>query len=255
MKTLSNTVTSLAKAAATPKPLLAPLNTPTTHRKTAAKYTRVFLVDDHAVTRYGVAALLEPEPDLEVVGEASSVKEALVKVPAACPDVAVLDVRLPDGSGIELCRDLRAQLPQLRCLMLTSFADHEAMFDAIIAGANGFTLKEALASDVVAAIRTIGAGGSLLDPRTTTALLRRLRHQQEQIDPLHRLSDRERTVLELIGEGLTNRQMAERLHVGEKTVKNHVSRLLAKLDMQRRTQAAAFAARLHQEDDSRAGQF
>jgi two-component system, NarL family, response regulator DevR len=219
------------------------------------RHTRVFLVDDHEVTRYGVIALLEPEPDLEVVGEASSVREALDRVPAACPDVAVLDVRLPDGNGIELCRDLRAQLPGLRCLMLTSFADHEALFDAIIAGASGFTLKEALASDVVAAIRTIGAGGSLLDPQTTTALLKWLHRQQEQIDPVYRLNERERMVLELIGEGLTNREIGERLHVAESTVKGYVSPLLAKLDMQRRTQAAAFAARLRRDDDSGGGHF
>jgi two-component system response regulator DevR len=216
--------------------------------------TRVFLVDDHDVTRYGVAALLEPEPDLEVVGEASSVREALDRVPAARPDVAVLDVRLPDGNGIELCRDLRAQLPGLRCLMLTSFADHEALFDAIIAGASGFTLKEALASDVVASIRTIGAGGSLLDPQTTTELLRWLHRQQEQSDQVHRLSEQERIVLELIGEGLTNREIAERLDVRERAVKGHVSQLLAKLELQRRTQAAVFAARLRQ-DDSGGGQF
>lgn len=215
----------------------------------------MFLVDDHEVTRYGVVALLESEPDLEVVGEASSVREALARAPGTCPDVAVLDVRLPDGSGIELCRDLRAQLPGLRCLMLTSFADHEALFDAIMAGANGFTLKEALASEVVASIRTIGAGGSLLDPQTTTALLRWLHRQQEQVDPVHRLNERERMVLELIGEGLTNRQIAERLNARERTVKHHVSQLLAKLDMQRRTQAAAFAARLRQDDHSRGGQL
>jgi DNA-binding NarL/FixJ family response regulator len=176
-------------------------------------------------------------------------------VPAASADVAVLDVRLPDGSGIELCRDLRARLPRLRCLMLTSFADHEALFDAIMAGANGFTLKEALGSEVVGAIRTIGAGGSLLDPQTTTALLKWLHRQQEHSDQAHRLNERERTVLELIGEGLTNRQIAERLGAAERTVKGDVSHLLAKLDMQRRTQAAAFAARLRQDDDFRGGDF
>jgi two-component system, NarL family, response regulator DevR len=220
--------------------------------RTAAPAIRVFLVDDHEVTRYGTAALLKAETDLEVVGEASSVQEALARIPAVRPDIAVLDVRLPDGSGIELCRDLRSQLPGLRCLMLTSFADHEALFDAIMAGADGFTLKEVLGSELVASIRTVGSGGSLMDPKTTTTLLGRLRHQQEQIDPLHRLSERERTVLELIGEGLTNRQIAQRIHLAEKTVKNHVSQLLAKLDMQRRTQAAAFAARLRH-DDSRGG--
>ncbi|MGA8118078.1 MAG: response regulator transcription factor [Actinocatenispora sp.] len=206
-------------------------------------------MDDHEVTRYGVGALLRVEPQLELVGEASSVREALVRVPATRPDVAVLDVRLPDGSGIELCRELRSQLPELRCLILTSFADHEAMFDAIMAGANGFTLKEALGSEVVDSIRTIGSGGSLLDPQTTTTLLNRLRHQQDEKDPLRRLTERERVVLDLISEGFTNRQIAERLHLTEKTVKNCVSQLLAKLDMQRRTQAAVFATRLRQDVD------
>jgi two-component system, NarL family, response regulator DevR len=220
---------------------------------TAPPPIRVFLVDDHEVIRYGVVALLKAESDLEVVGEASSVREALARVPAVRPDVAVLDVRLPDGSGIELCRDLRSQLPGLRCLMLTSFADHEALFDAIMAGADGFTLKEVLGSELVVSIRTVGSGGSLMDPKTTTTLLGRLRRQQEQIDPLHRLSERERTVLELIGDGLTNRQIAQRIHLAEKTVKNHVSQLLSKLDMQRRTQAAAFAARLRHDGGSRGG--
>ncbi|SHG85290.1 response regulator [Streptoalloteichus hindustanus] len=205
---------------------------------------RTFLVDDHEIVRRGIADVLEPEPDVEVVGEAASVREALALLPAARPDVAVLDVRLPDGNGVELCRELRSRLPELRCVMLTSFADDEALFDAIMAGASGFVLKQVLGGDLVAAIRTVGAGQSLLDGRTTSALLSRLRRAQELADPLRELTDQERTVLELIGEGLTNRQIAERMFLAEKTVKNYVSHLLAKLGMQRRTQAAVLATEL-----------
>ncbi|WP_285470019.1 response regulator [Actinokineospora globicatena] len=204
---------------------------------------RVFLVDDHEIVRRGVADLLD-EPGIEVVGEAASVAEALVRVPAANPDVAVLDVRLPDGTGVELCRDLRSALPDLRCLMLTSFADDEALFDAIMAGASGFVLKQVLGTDLVAAVRTVADGGSLLDPRTTAALLDRIRRERTETDPLAHLTDQERTVFDLIGEGLTNREIGERMFLAEKTVKNYVSHLLAKLKMQRRTQAAVLAAEL-----------
>ncbi|PPK62541.1 response regulator transcription factor [Actinokineospora auranticolor] len=204
---------------------------------------RVFLVDDHEIVRRGVADLLD-EPDLEIVGEAASVAEALVRVPAVTPDVAVLDVRLPDGTGVELCRELRSALPDLRCLMLTSFADDEALFEAILAGASGFVLKQVLGTDLVAAVRTVGAGGSLLDPKTTSALLDRIRRERSQSDPLAELTDQERTVFDLIGEGLTNREIGERMFLAEKTVKNYVSHLLAKLKMQRRTQAAVLAAEL-----------
>ncbi|MCP2259105.1 two component transcriptional regulator, LuxR family [Streptoalloteichus tenebrarius] len=205
---------------------------------------RTFLVDDHEIVRRGIADVLEPEPDIEVVGEAASVREATAVLPAARPDVAVLDVRLPDGNGVELCRELRSRMPELRCVMLTSFADDEALFDAIMAGASGFVLKQVVGGDLVAAIRAVGAGQSLLDARTTSALLARLRRQQELADPLRELTDQERTVLELIGEGLTNRQIAERMFLAEKTVKNYVSHLLAKLGMQRRTQAAVLATEL-----------
>jgi two-component system response regulator DevR len=214
--------------------------------------TRIFLVDDHEVIRQGVVALLQAETDLEVIGEASSNREALDRVPAAAPDVAVLDVRLPDGNGVELCRDLRSRLPELRCLMLTSFADHEAMIDAIMAGAAGFVLKEVVGSELVGAIRAVAAGESLIDTKMTTGLLTRLRRQQDHVDPLHKLTERERDLLELIGEGLTNRQIAQRMFLAEKTVKNYVSRLLDKLDMQRRTQAAALAAELRYGRDTRA---
>jgi two-component system response regulator DevR len=206
---------------------------------------RVFLVDDHQIVRRGVADFMADEPDLEVVGEASSVDEALTRIPASNADVAVLDVRLPDGNGVELCRELRSRMPQLACLMLTSYADDEALFDAIMAGASGFVLKRVLGTDLLNAIRTVGAGGSLLDPRTTTALLNRIRREREQRDPLADLTEQERAVFDLIGEGLTNRQIGEKLFLAEKTVKNYVSHLLAKLKMERRTQAAALAARLN----------
>ena len=212
--------------------------------------THVFLVDDHEIVRRGISDLLETESDLAVVGEAASVAEALVRIPAANPDVAVLDVRLPDGSGVELCRELCSQLPNLQCLMLTSFADDEALFNAIMAGAAGFVLKQVLGGDLVAAVRTVATGNSLLDARTTSALLARLRRSQERSDPLSALSEQERVVLDLIGEGLTNRQIAERMFLAEKTVKNYVSHLLAKLGMQRRTQAAVLATELKSKEIS-----
>jgi two-component system response regulator DevR len=212
--------------------------------------TRVFLVDDHEIVRRGIADLLDDEPDLLVCGEAASAAEALARIPATRPDVAVLDVRLPDGNGVELCRELRARTPELHCLMLTSFSDDEALLDAIMAGAAGFVLKQVLGHDLLAAIRTVASGQSLLDGRTTAALMNRLRRQRDDADPLRELSDQERTVLELIGDGLTNRQIAERMFLAEKTVKNYVSHLLAKLGMQRRTQVAVLATELRSRDRS-----
>jgi two-component system response regulator DevR len=205
---------------------------------------RVFLLDDHEVVRRGVRDLLESEGDIAVVGEASTAAEALARVPAVRPDVAVLDVRLPDGDGVSVCRDLRAQFPDLACLMLTSFADDEALFDAIMAGASGYVLKQVRGADILGAVRTVAAGGSLLDPRATARVMERLRAPSQPEDPLAGLSEQHRKILELIGEGLTNRQIGERLFLAEKTVKNHVSRLLEKLGMERRTQAAAYVARL-----------
>ncbi len=205
---------------------------------------RVFLVDDHEVVRRGVAALLEAEDDIEVVGEAGTAASALARIPALRPDVAVLDVRLPDGTGVDVCREVRSRLPELRCLMLSSYADDDALFDAVMAGASGYVLKQIHGSDLVGAVRTVASGQSLLDPQTTAAMLARLRDQSTRRDPLAALTDQERQILELIGEGLTNRQIGERLFLAEKTVKNYVSNLLGKLDMQRRTQAAALAARL-----------
>ncbi|NKS76203.1 response regulator [Rhodococcus hoagii] len=203
----------------------------------------VFLVDDHEIVRRGLVDLLGSAPDLTVVGEAASVGEAMARIPSSGADVAVLDVRLPDGNGVELCRDLRTVLPDLRCLMLTSFADDEALFDAVMAGASGFVLKQILGTDLISAVRTVGAGGSLLDSRATAALMQRMRSERTA-DPLAELSDQERAVFDLIGQGLTNREIAERLFLAEKTIKNYVSRLLAKLGMQRRTQAAVLATEL-----------
>lgn len=212
---------------------------------------RVFLLDDHEIVRRGVQELLEAEADIEVVGEASTAAQALARIPALKPDVAVLDVRLPDGNGVSVCRDLRSRMPELRCLMLTSFSDDDAIFDAILAGASGYVLKQIRGNDLVAAVRTVAAGGSLLDPSTTSQVLERMRHKAEASDPLVGLTDREREILTLIGEGLTNRQIGERMFLAEKTVKNYVSGLLAKLGMERRTQVAVLATRVrHDKNDA-----
>ncbi len=211
---------------------------------------RVFLLDDHELVRRGLSDLLGVESDIEVVGEASSVAEAMVRIPATKPDVAVLDVRLPDGSGVEVCRDIRSDMPNVKCLMLTSFSDDEALFDAIMAGASGYVLKEIRGNDLVDAIRQVAAGKSLLDPSLTQKVLERLRRGSDEDERLAALSDQERRILDLIGEGMTNRQIGEEMHLAEKTVKNYVSSLLAKLGMERRTQAAAFVARLDAEKHS-----
>ncbi|MDX3108990.1 response regulator transcription factor [Nonomuraea angiospora] len=205
---------------------------------------RVFLLDDHEVVRRGVAALLDSEDDIEVIGEAGTAESAIARILALKPDVAVLDVRLPDGNGVDVCREVRSRMPGLACLMLTSFADDDALFDAVMAGASGYVLKQIHGSDLVGAVRTVASGQSLLDPQTTAAMLQRLRDQAARKDPLAALTEQERHILDLIGEGLTNRQIGERLFLAEKTVKNYVSNLLAKLNMQRRTQAAALSARL-----------
>ncbi|OBH50821.1 DNA-binding response regulator [Mycobacterium mantenii] len=209
----------------------------------------VFLVDDHEVVRRGLTDLLTAEPGLDVIGDAGSVSEAMVRIPAARPDVAVLDVRLPDGNGIELCRDLLSELPGLRCLMLTSFTSDEAMLEAILAGASGYVVKDIRGMELAQAIRDVGAGKSLLDNRAAAALMARLRGASEHRDPLSGLTERERTLLGLLGEGLTNRQIAARMFLAEKTVKNYVSRLLTKLGMERRTQAAVFASTLERRFD------
>jgi DNA-binding NarL/FixJ family response regulator len=206
--------------------------------------TRVFLLDDHEIVRRGLRELLEQEADLEIVGEAGTAEEAVSRIPPTRPDVALLDVRLPDGDGIEVCREVRSAHPEIRCLMLTSFADDEALFSAIMAGASGYLLKQVKGNDLVDAIRRVGNGESLLDPSMTARVLDRIRTGAEQEDELAALTEQERRVLDLIAEGLTNRQIAERMFLAEKTVKNYVSNLLAKLGMSRRSEAAAFAARL-----------
>jgi DNA-binding NarL/FixJ family response regulator len=201
---------------------------------------RVFLLDDHELVRRGVRELLEADGDIEVVGEAATAAEALARVPALRPQVAVLDVRLPDGDGVSVCRDLRSQLPELACLMLTSFSDDDALLDAVMAGAAGYVLKDIRGGDLVGAVRTVAAGGSLLDSKSTANVLARLR-EKPVADPLAVLTDQERRILDLIGQGLTNRQIGERMFLAEKTVKNYVSSLLSKLGLQRRTQAAVLA--------------
>ena len=205
--------------------------------------TRVFLLDDHEVVRRGVRDLLEAEDDLTVVGEAGTAEEAVGRIPATSPHVAVLDVRLPDGDGIEVCRDVRSRHPEIACIMLTSYADDEAVYAAIMAGAAGYVLKQVRGNELVDGIRRVARGESLLDPVVTTRILERIRHSEAD-DELAGLTDQERKILELIAEGLTNRQIGEQMFLAEKTVKNYVSNLLAKLGMSRRTEAAAYAARL-----------
>ncbi len=214
---------------------------------------KVFLLDDHEIVRRGVKDLLEAEPGITVVGEAGTAASALARIPALKPDVAVLDVRLPDGDGVSVCRDIRSQLPEVACLMLTSFGDDEALFDAIMAGAAGYVLKQIRGTDLVGAVKTVAAGRSLLDPEAASRVMARMREQSRRSDPLAALTGQERKILELIGEGLTNRQIGERLFLAEKTVKNYVSSLFAKLGMERRTQAAAYAARIFDEQGHQAG--
>ncbi|RZL23262.1 MAG: response regulator transcription factor [Rhodococcus sp. (in: high G+C Gram-positive bacteria)] len=207
----------------------------------------VFLVDDHEVVRRGLAELLDDDPDLRVVGEASSYAHALARIPALAPDVAVLDVRLPDGNGIELCRELLSKLPGLRCLILTSFEDDQAMLDAILAGASGYVVKDIKGLDLTRAVHDVGSGKSLLDNRAAAALMAKLRTDAaEKNGPFEELTDQERVLLGLLGEGLTNRQIAARMFLAEKTVKNYVSRLLSKLGVERRTQAAILATKMHE---------
>ncbi|MGQ0824505.1 MAG: response regulator [Actinomycetota bacterium] len=205
--------------------------------------TRIFLLDDHEIVRRGLRELLEAEDDLEVVGEAGTAEEAYGRIPATHPDVAVLDVQLPDGSGVEVCREIRSSHPEINCVMLTSFADDEALFNAIMAGAAGYVLKQVKGNDLIHGIRRVARGESLLDPALTARVLERLRAKPEP-DELAGLTEQERKILDHIAEGLTNRQIGARMFLAEKTVKNYVSNVLAKLGMSRRSEAAAFAARL-----------
>ena len=203
----------------------------------------VFLLDDHEIVRRGLRDLLEAEGDIEVVGEASTAEQAVGRVHALDPDVAVLDVRLEEGNGIEACRDIRSLHPRTACLILTSFADDEALFQAILAGAAGYLLKQIRTNDLVDAVRRVAAGQNLLDPAVTARVLVRLRMGSAGDERLARLTDQEHKVLELLAEGLTNRQIGERLHLAEKTVKNYVTSVLSKLGMSRRTEAAVYAVR------------
>ncbi|MEV6584037.1 response regulator transcription factor [Streptomyces sp. NPDC051582] len=217
----------------------------------AEESVRVFLLDDHEVVRRGLRDLLEAEEGIVVVGEAGTADQALARGPALRPDVAVLDVRLPDGDGITVCRELRSRMPELACLMLTSFDDEDALLDAIMAGAAGYVLKEIAGADLVSAVRTVATGQSMLDPATTARLMRALRGPEATELPadtrVAALSERERAILDLIGDGLTNRQIAGQLYLSERTVKNHVSRLLGKLGVERRVQAAVIATQVRTE--------
>jgi DNA-binding NarL/FixJ family response regulator len=213
---------------------------------------RVFLLDDHELVRAGVRDLIETDGDIEVVGEAGTVDEAIRRVPATRPDVAILDVRLPDGNGVEACRDIRSSHPEVRCLMLTSYSDDDALFDAIMAGASGYLLKQVRSNDLIESVRRVAAGQSLLDPALTATVLERMRNPPEQDEQLKRLTEQERRILDLLAEGLTNRQIGERLFLAEKTVKNYVSNLLLKLGMHRRTEAAVYAARIAERRDRHA---
>jgi two-component system, NarL family, response regulator DevR len=213
---------------------------------------RVFLLDDHEVVRRGVRDLIEAESGGEIVvaGEAGTAEDALARLASARPDVAVLDVRLPDGDGVEVCREIRSRHPEVACLMLTSFADDEALFDSIMAGAAGYVLKQVRGAELVDSIRHVAAGQSLLDPSVTARVLDRLRNGPEEETGAVHLTDQERRILDLLAEGLTNRQIGERMFLAEKTIKNYVSNLLMKLGMHRRTEAAVYAAKLAQRRES-----
>jgi two-component system response regulator DevR len=205
---------------------------------------RVFLLDDHEVVRRGLRDLLEAEGDIEVVGEAGTVAEATARIPALRPHVAVLDARLPDGSGIDVCRDVRSVDPSIKALILTSYDDDEALFAAILAGAAGYVLKQIGSSDLVEGVRRVASGQSLIDPSLTARVLDRVRNGPAEPAELSSLTEQERKILGLIAEGLTNRQIGERMFLAEKTVKNYVSSILAKLGLERRTQAAVLASKL-----------
>ncbi|HUR77016.1 MAG TPA: response regulator transcription factor [Acidimicrobiales bacterium] len=204
---------------------------------------RVFLLDDHEVVRRGVRELIEAEDDMEVVGEAGTAEEALTRIPSTNPHVAVLDVRLPDGNGVEVCREIRSHYPDVKCIMLTSYPDDDAVYAAIMAGASGYLLKQVRGTDLIEGVRRVARGDSLLDPSVTARVLERIR-RRDQDEEVTSLSAQEQSILELIAEGLTNRQIGERMFLAEKTVKNYVSNMLGKLGMSRRAEAAAYAARL-----------
>ncbi len=210
----------------------------------ARKPIGVFLLEDHEIVRRGVRVLLQAEPDIEVIGEAGTAASALARIPVLRPDVAVLDVRLPDGDGVSVCREVRSRAPEVACVMLTAFSDDDALLASVMAGAAGYVLKQIRGSDLVGAVRVVASGQSMLDPGVAGKAMARLRDEADRRDPLAGLTARERKILELIGDGLTNRQIGERLSVSVKTVKNYVSVLFVKLGMEQRTQAAAYAARV-----------
>jgi two-component system, NarL family, response regulator DevR len=211
---------------------------------------RIMLVDDHEVVRKGLRALLEANEDLEVVAEAGTADEAVLRARSYKPDVVVMDVRLPDRSGVLACRDIRAEHPDMAVLMLTSFSDDQALFDSIMAGAAGYVLKQIRGTELVDGIRRVGAGESLLDPAVTARVLERVRNPQGDQDPrLARLTPTEARILEMIAEGLTNREIGDRIHLAEKTVKNYVSTILTKLQVSRRAEAAAYLADRRARDD------
>jgi two-component system response regulator DevR len=205
---------------------------------------RVFLLDDHEIVRTGLRSLFETADDFAVVGEAATAEEALSRIPPTRPDVAILDVRLPDGSGIEVCREIRSSWPKIACVMLTSYADDEALFAAIMAGAAGYVLKQVGAKSLLDDIRRVADGQSLLDPALTERVLKRIGDRPDDDPRMARLTPQERKILDLVADGQTNRQIAATLFLAEKTVKNYVSNLLAKLGMERRTQAASYATRV-----------
>ena len=209
----------------------------------AAPTIRVFLLDDHEIVRRGVRELIEAHEDLVVAGEASSAEEALNRIPLCAPDVAVLDVQLGDGTGIEVCRDIRSSHPEIQCLMLTSFADDEAMLDSVVAGAAGYVLKQIRGNELVESIRRVAAGRSLIEPAAAERAMDRIRRGAATDERLANLTPQERRILDLLAEGLTNRQIGERMFLAEKTVKNYVSNLLTKMGMQGRTEAAVYSAR------------
>jgi len=214
---------------------------------------RVFLLDDHEVVRRGIADLLTAEGEVEVVGESGSAVEATNRIPALRPDVAILDARLPDGNGIDVCRDVRAVDPTIKGLILTSYEDDEALFAAIMAGASGYVLKQIRGTDLVDAVRRVAAGQSLLDPAVTARVLERIRNGVDRPDELKSLTEQERRILEYIAQGLTNHEIAQKMFLADKTVKNYVSSVLAKLGLERRTQAAVLATRLLGKGGSPAG--
>ena len=217
----------------------------------ATEPIRVYLLDDHEIVRRGIRELLEGEGDIVVVGESGLAEEAIRRIPALRPDVAILDGRLPDGSGIDVCREVRSQDPGIKALILTSYDDDEALFAAIMAGAAGYILKQVRGTDFVDTVRRVAAGQSMLDPAVTAQVLERVRSGPPVDKELERLTEQELKILELIGQGLTNRQIAERIFLAEKTVKNYVSSMFSKLGLTSRTQAAIFATKHHRAEDGR----